>query len=265
MDIALTVENERLAELLTALRFENRQQSGLASDLVPGDTDAAYRVSREVSLRLGWNVGGWKIAAFKPEMQRRLRANAPIYGPVYKPQIHLSPMRLEGRRLLHPLVEVELVVRLSAPLPPRSSPSLRNDIEEAVGSIHPGLEIAECRFAHDDRFPPLNAILADGSGSGTLVLGEAIVGWRSHDFSAGHAALRVNGTQRREGRIFDAVEHPLAPLVWIANELSRVVVGLPAGVCVSTGSLTGMYLAKPGDELTGDLGPLGEVHAFVGE
>ena len=31
MDIALTVENERLAELLTALRFENRQQSGSVS------------------------------------------------------------------------------------------------------------------------------------------------------------------------------------------------------------------------------------------
>ena len=58
MDIALTVENERLAELLTALRFENRQQSGLVSDLVPSDTDAAYRVSREVSRRLGWNVAG---------------------------------------------------------------------------------------------------------------------------------------------------------------------------------------------------------------
>ena len=46
MDLDLTVENERLAELLTTLRFENRQQSGLASDLVPGDTDAAYRISR---------------------------------------------------------------------------------------------------------------------------------------------------------------------------------------------------------------------------
>jgi 2-keto-4-pentenoate hydratase len=157
------------------------------------------------------------------------------------------------------------VVRLSAPLPPRSSPYLRNDIEDAVGSIHPALEIAECRFVHDDRFPPLNAILADGSGSGSLVLGEAIIGWRSYDFSAGDAALHVNGTQRREGRIFDAVEHPLAPLIWIANELSRVGVGLPAGIYISTGSLTGMYLAKPGDELTGDLGPLGEVHAFVGE
>ena len=142
-------------------------------------------------------------------------------------------------------------------MPPRSSPYLRNDIEDAVGSIHPALEIAECRFVHDDRFPPLNAILADGSGSGTLVLGEAIIGWHSYDFSAGDAALHVNGTQRREGRIFDAVEHPLAPLVWIANELSRVGVGLPAGIYIITGSLTGMYLAKPGDELTCDLVPFG--------
>jgi 2-keto-4-pentenoate hydratase len=265
MDLADAPASDRLAALLAGLRSQNRQQSGLAADLVPPDIPSAYRIAGAVSRRLGWAIGGWKIAAFKPEMQRRLRAGAPIYGPVYEQHIVSSGALLAGRPLLHPLVEVELIAVLRSDLPPRQEPYASEEVECAVESLRPGLEIAECRFSHDERFPPLTAILADGSGSGTLVLGEPIDDWRSRDFAGDEAQLVVNGAVRRNGSIHDAIEHPVAPLTWLANALSRTGVGLAAGTCVSTGTLTGMYLARPGDVLIGHLGRLGEVRAVIGE
>jgi 2-keto-4-pentenoate hydratase len=252
------VQNE-LANLLTQLRRDGRQQSGLDELLVPPDTIAAYDIAAMVARELGWSVGGWKIAAMKKEMQQALRTDAPIYGRVYKQFIRESPVTLLWATLLRPLAEIEFAVRLAADLPPRERLYSQDDVAEAVASIHPGLEIAECRFVHDKAFPPLPAILADGSGSGSIIVGSAISDWRERDIANQDVVLRVNGVERRRGTAAAAIDHPLVPLTWLANELSRTGIGMKAGEVISTGTLTGMVLAKAGEEHVADYGPFGKV------
>lgn len=172
-----------LALLLARLRREKRQQSGLGAGLVPPDTAAAYRVAALVAQELGWAVGGWKIAAMKEEMQRALRTDAPIYGRVYQQFIQQSPATLAWATLLRPLAEVEYVARLGADLPPRRTSYSQQEVAAAIGSLHPGMEIAECRFVQDEAFPPLPAILADGSGSGSIIYGASIADWRARDIA----------------------------------------------------------------------------------
>lgn len=248
-----------LVALLTTLRREGRQQSGLDPGLVPPDGDAAYRIAAEVEAELGWTRLGWKIAATRPEMQRALRATSPIYGRVYAPFVTPSPAAMDCARLLHPLPECEYVVRLAQDLPPRDRPYVEAEVREAVASISPGIEVAECRFVPDAAFPPLAAILADGAGSGTLVLGAPIEDWAARDIPGQEIVLRVDGVERRRGTAGTALGHPLEPLTWLANELSRTGIGLRAGEVVSTGTCTGMLKARAGEEHVADYGPFGEV------
>lgn len=250
---------DELADLLASLRREGRQQSGLDPALVPRDEATAYRIAASVAAKLGWQTGGWKIAANKPELQRRLRTTAPIYGRVFSRFIQESPASFETSRLSHPIAECEYVVRLAQDLPPREEPYSGEEVEAAVGAIHPAVEVAECRFAHDDRFPPLPAILADGSGSGSLVLGPAIENWRGQDIAGQPVVLRVDGAEKRRGTAGEAVDHPLVPLTWLANALSRTRIGLAAGQVVSTGTCTGMQLARAGESHLADFGPFGQV------
>ena len=238
----------RLAELLAALRRDGRQQSGLAPDLIPPDEGAAYRVASRVADILGWKVGGWKIAANRPAMQQALRAGGPIHGRVFALFIHESPATLRHAGLLHPIVECEYAVRLGADLPPRGTPYGEAEVTAAIAAIHPAIEVAECRFVHDAAFPPLPAILADGCGSGSLVLGTAIADWQRRDIASQPGVLRVNGRERRRGSAVEAVEHPIVPLIWLANALSRAGIGLSAGQVVSTGTCSGMVLARGGEE-----------------
>lgn len=251
--------SRELVELLARLRRDGIQQSGLDARLVPADSAAAYGVAGMVAQALGWPVGGWKIAAIKAEMQRALRTTSPIYGRVYARFIHESPVVLEHRALLHPIAEVEFAARLGADLPPRSEPYVQEEVAGAVASLHPGMEIAECRFVNDAAFPPLPAILADGSGSGTIVMGPPIADWRRRDIASQQVVLRINGVERRHGTAQLALDHPLVPLTWLANELSRTGVGLKAGTVISTGTVTGMIAARAGEEHVADYGPLGEV------
>ena len=150
---------------------------------------------------------------------------------------------------------------MGADLPARASAYVLDEVADAVASVHPGIELAECRFIHDADFPPLPAILADGAGSGTLVYGPAIEGWRNQDIANQAVTLFCNDELRRQGTAKAALEHPLVPLTWLANELSRTGVGLMAGQLVSTGTMTGMLRPKPGDCYIADFGALGQVSA----
>ncbi len=251
-----------LATMLATLRREHRARSGLDARLVPPDKAAAYEVAALVAVELGWPVVGWKIAAAKAEMQRQLRTDAPIYGRVLAPGVVERPATFEHARLVNPIPELEYIAILGRDLPPRPRPYTEHEIAEAVAAMHVGVEVAECRFTHDPAFPPLAAILADGSGSGTLVRGPAIADWRHRDIAGQEVVLLVDGVARRRGNAGDALDHPLVPLTWLANELSRTGVGMKAGEAISTGTLTGMLKPKKGERHLADFGPFGSVEVL---
>jgi 2-keto-4-pentenoate hydratase len=210
-----------------------------------------------VAGELGWPVLGWKIAAAKAEMQKALRTDSPIYGRTFF--VREAPATFVRAKVMNPIPEVEYQAKLGADLPPRGAPYTIEEVSDAVASLHPGIELAECRFAHDAAFPSLPAILADGAGSGTIVHGPAIEDWRQRDVAGQEVTLSSNGKLRRKGTAAMALDHPMVPLTWLANELSCTGVGMKAGQMVSTGTLTGMLAPKSGEVYVADFGPFGSV------
>jgi len=104
-------------------------------------------------------------------------------------------------------------------------------------------------------------VLADGAGSGAICYGPAIEDWRTRDIAGQEVVLWCNGVARRRGTAADALDHPMVPLAWLANELSRTGIGLKAGQMISTGTLTGMLRPKAGETYVADFGPYGRVTA----
>jgi 2-oxo-hept-3-ene-1,7-dioate hydratase len=253
-----------LAKLLAGLRKERQQQSGLNVNLIPPTRVDAYRVAFLVEQELGWEVSGWKIAATNMEMQQALRTDTPIYGRVYKQFVKQSPCLVNFEHLSSPIPEAEYQAFLGKDLPPKAEPYEINEVSDAVASLHPGLELAECRFKYDKKFPPLEAILSDGAGSGVLVYGLPIVNWRNVDIANQEVSLFCNDTLRRKGTASTALKHPLVPLTWLANELSQTGIGMKKGQIISTGTLTGMLIPKKGDTYVGNFGALGTVSGTYG-
>ena len=248
-----------LAVLLAELRRDNLQQSGLDESLVPPTKADAYRVALLVEQELDWEVKGWKIAATNTEMQKALRTDTPIYGRVYTQFIKQSPFSVNFDDLRSPIPEAEYQAFLGKDLPPRIEAYKISEVADAVSSLHPGLELAECRFKYDTKFPPLEAVLSDGAGSGILVYGSPIEDWKKADIANNEVALICNGNLRRKGTALTALEHPLIPLTWLANELSKTGIGLKRGQIISTGTLTGMLIPKKGETYIADFGVLGTV------
>jgi 2-keto-4-pentenoate hydratase len=246
-------ERDRLADLLAAARRDGRQLHDVPAELIPATSAEGYAVGDLVARGLGWPPLGWKIAATTPVMQQRLRTTEPIYGRTYARFATASPARLRHAELLDPLVECEFFFRLARPLPPRPAPYEAEEVADAVAAVHAGIEVAECRFPLD-ALPPVPAILADGAASGRYIIGPEIAGWRSRDLAAMVVVLEVDGAIRRTGRGADVMGHPLAPLVWLANVRRESGDGLAEGALVSTGTATGMLLAKPGEHMVARYG-----------
>lgn len=237
---------QRLADMLVAARREGRQIAALDPELVPATHAEAYAVNALVADGLGWPPLGWKIAATTPVMQQRLRTDAPIYGRTYSRFEHASPARFRHADLLDPIVECEFFFRLGRALPSRAAPYNTDEVADAVATVRAGVEIAECRFPLD-ALPPVPAVLADGAASGRYIVGAEITGWRERDLAAMPVVLEINGQMRRTGSGAEVMGNPLAPLVWLANARSAWGDGLAAGTLVSTGTATGMLVARPGD------------------
>lgn len=93
--------------------------------------------------------------------------------------------------------------------------------------------------------------------------GWAIAGWKiaavKPDIAGQKVVLRRNGEPVHHGTARDALDDPMVPLTWLANELSRSVIGLHAGQTISTGTLTGMLKPRAGDTFVADFGPFGDV------
>ncbi|MDX2158880.1 MAG: fumarylacetoacetate hydrolase family protein [Hyphomicrobiaceae bacterium] len=244
---------QRLADLLVAARRERRQVRDLPPELIPAMAAEGYAIADLVAHGLGWAPLGWKIAATTPVMQQRLRTTEPIYGRTYRRFETPSPAVLPHAELLDPLVECEFFFRLRRALPPRETDYGPEEVADAVASVNAGIEVAECRFPLD-QLPPIPAILADGAASGRYVVGAEIENWRTRDLAAMAVTLEVDGTVRRAGRGSEVMGHPLNPLVWLANVRSRWGDGLAEGALVSTGTATGMLLAKAGDRVTARFG-----------
>lgn len=243
----------RLAELLSAARRDRHQIPSLPKDLEPATSDDAYAINTLVAADLGWPQLGWKIAATTSEMQQRLRTSEPIYGRTYQRFATPSPTRFRHAELLDPLVECEFFFRLGRDLPPRATPYNRREVAAAVTDVHAGVEVAECRFPLAN-LPSVAAILADGAASGRYVIGDAFPKWHAQDFAGMPVTLSVNGQVRREGYGRAVMGDPINALVWLANARSRSGDGLAEGALISTGTATGMLLAKRGDVMRAAFG-----------
>lgn len=239
-------QNE-LADLLATARREVRQIHALRPGLVPASAEAAYAVNREVARLLGWQTLGWKIAGTTAAMRAKLGLDSPIYGRTFRRFAAASPIRLAVAGLLDPLVECEFFVTLDRDLPARDLPWTMPEVVAAVGSVHAGIEVAECRFPNGE-LPPLPAVLADGSASGRYVFGDAIADWRA-GLADIAVTLEVDGVPRRQGSGAEVMGDPLRPLLWLAEERRRCGDGLQAGETISTGSTTGMLPVRAGQQV----------------
>jgi 2-oxo-3-hexenedioate decarboxylase/2-keto-4-pentenoate hydratase len=217
-----------------------------------------YRVQDALTAALGSAVLGWKVGATGAAVRKLLGARGPFAGRVLAPRLYQSGIALPPGLYPNRGLEAEIAFVLAADLGPRKRPYTTKDVAAAVKQARLAIEVVDLRFALPASEVGVASLIADQGVNGALVLGPAIRRWRDLDLAAVHAAMRVNDAVVGEGSGAGVLGNPLNALAWLANHRRRRG-GLAKGAVVTTGTLTGLHRAAPGDRALADFGRLGTV------
>ncbi len=244
------------AEALARFRKEGRALPDFPGP-APADIGEAYRLQRAVQAAMAEPVCGWKIGATSRTVQEAIGTREPFYGPLYAPRCHGSGAAVpvpEGALG----IECEFAFRLAKDLPPRPEPYGTDEVVEAVGSVHPAIELVGLCLP-SAAFRDVRWCIADHGLDVALIAGAGVTDWRQLDLAGLTVHAVVNGAERAAGSGAAVLGSPLVALTWLANALSFHDRGLLAGDWISTGTCTGIQVVKPGDVADGMFEGIGSV------
>ena len=248
----------RAASLLATAYRRREQLEALPPDLAPGTLAEAYAIQDRLVEAWGGESVGWKLSCTSDVARRTLKADEPCRGRVMAGRVDRSPVTLDGGKYFMRLVEPEFGFRLGRDLPSSGAPFDAEAVTDAVDAMIPLIEIVDTAY-RDWTAVGVPSLVADNMLSGGLVLGEPAADWRREDLASREVTLAINGKPVTRGSGGNVLGHPVNALLWLANHLSGMGMGLRAGEVVATGLATGLAYADAGDTAVADFGEFGRV------
>jgi 2-keto-4-pentenoate hydratase len=258
------------ARLLWTCRQSGSVIDSLPTELRPLDISAGHAIQAALPAVADQPVIGWKIAATSAAGQAHIQVDGPLAGRILDSFVYPigATLSLAGNRMR--VVEPEFAFRMGDTLPPRANPYTVAEVVAAVASLHPAFEVPDSRFAVFTQAGKAQ-LIADDACCGRFAFGPAAPStWRELDLAAHrvHATVRgadgrVRYTRDGEGRAL--LGDPRTALLWLANELSALGIGLRAGDWASCGTCMVPLEILPGDHVAADYGTFGRIELGMSE
>src|SRR5689334_8979391 len=229
---------ERAAELLVEARRTGRKLAALPQEARLTTMQDAHAVQVRAAQLAGARTGAWKVGA--PP------GSPTTYAPIYADDVHPSGETVSLARYAGAMIEGEIGFRLRRDLPQSARPYGKDDVADALDCVCVTMEIGVSRYADFGNASNAEKV-ADNLGNGALVIGTGRSDWRTMDLQDLLVTMTVNGRPHLERRGGKPGSPALDLVVWAANHLDDAD-GLRAGQVVTTGSWTGTFAARAGDE-----------------
>lgn len=225
----------------------------------PSSRVVAYAVQEEVARLSGRRVAGWKIAATSEAGQKHIGVDGPIAARLLSEHIIAGGLAISMAANVMNVAEAEFAFRMQRELPARSRPYEREEVMDAVDTLHLAIEVPDSRYEDFARVGA-NQLIADAACASWLVVSPATVAdWRPIDLAEHNVVAYRNGMIAGEGKGGNVLGDPRTALTWLANEMCHIGEGLRAGQLVTTGACVAPLSVEPGDTVLADFGVFGTV------
>lgn len=235
------------------------------SDLEPESTiEDAYRIqTRMLARRIGAGDSfiGKKIGLTSKAIQDALGVYQPDFGQLTREMLHQDGEAIDLGKLMQPRAEAELAFILKRDL---IGPGIAaTDVILATDYVSPCFEIVDTRFS--DWRIKIQDTVSDNASCGVFLLGEGRADPRDLDLSLAGLVIEKNGALHSTGVGAAVQGSPVNAVVWLANTLGRLGIGLKAGDVILSGAQAPLIDVKDGDELTCEIAGAGRCSArFTG-
>lgn len=240
-------------------RFLAARRSAAGLEAYPGDfpdtLDAAYAVQDRAIAAWGRPVIGWKVGRINPPLSERYGADR-LAGPIFAAQTvggsgtpPECPVFAEG----FAAGEAEFLLRLARTPPGGKASFTLEEAADLIDSVHVGIEIASSPLGAINRLGPV-AVISDFGNNNGLVIGAAIPDWRSSGFEQWEVTTLLDGTQAGTGRASAFPDGAIGAARFLIELMARRGIALQPGQWISSGAVTGVHDAQPGQRVEARFG-----------
>ena len=217
--------------------------------------DAYHIQQRMLARRIekGEKVVGKKIGVTSKAVMNMLGVGQPDFGYLLDGMVYNEGESIPMSSLIQPKAEGEIAFLLNKDL---MGPGLTAaDILAATEGVMACFEIVDSRI--QDWKIKIQDTVADNASCGVFVLGDKLVDPKKVDLALCGMVLEKNGEIVVTGAGAATMASPVNAMVWLANTLGRLGIGLNAGDIVLSGALGAMVPVKAGDSLRCTIGGIG--------
>lgn len=227
-------------------RFLAARRAAAGLDSFPGDfpasLDEAYAIQDAAIAAWERPVVGWKVGRV-PEALIGHFGTDRLAGPIFAAAADGAEMPVFAEGFA--AGEAEFMLRIGT-APPRDK--ARFSLEEAadlVGAVHIGIEIASSPLGAINEIGPI-AVVSDFGNNNGLVVGAEIAEWRSSGFEQWEVTCRIGGEVAGRGRAAAFPDGAIGAARFLFELMARRGIGLAPGQWISSGAVTGVHRARPG-------------------
>jgi len=247
--LSLSSDTSRIAGRFLAAR---RAAAGLES--YPGDLPAtlheAYAIQDAAIASWGRPVIGWKVGRVLPPLSERFGTDR-LGGPIFA----RTDSGLDGAPVEMPVFaegfaagESEFLLRIAtAPAAGKTEFTL-DEAADLIGAVHVGIEIASSPLGAINDLGPI-AVISDFGNNNGLVVGPEIPDWRSSGFESWRVTTRIDGHEVGSGTASAFPDGAIGAARFLFELMARRGIALSPGQWISSGAVTGVHRAHPGQSV----------------
>ncbi|TFI56899.1 2-keto-4-pentenoate hydratase [Sphingomonas parva] len=232
-----------------------RSAAGLSDypGTLPETLDAAYAV--QDAAIAGWSrpVVGWKVGRILPPLSDRYGADR-LAGPIFDstPAAETAvPMPVFAQGFA--AGEAEFLLRIGrAPAAGQTRFTLE-ETAELIDAVHVGIEIASSPLEPINRIGPA-AVISDFGNNNGLVIGAEIPDWRASGFEAWQVETLIDDVSVGTGTAASFPDGAIGAARFLFELMARRGIALQPGQWISSGAVTGVHDARPGQTVEARFG-----------
>jgi len=240
-------------------RFRAARRSAGGLDGYPGDfpgsLEEAYAVQDQAIA--GWDrpVVGWKVGRINPPLSERYGADR-LAGPIFESRVAAPggsepdcPIYADG----FAAGEAEFLLRIGRTPPPGQDSFTLEEAADLIDSVHVGIEIASSPLGIINRLGPV-AVISDFGNNNGLVVGAPIPDWRSSGFERWAVTTLLDGVEAGTGRAAAFPDGAIGAARFLFELMAKRGIALRPGQWISSGAVTGVHEARPGQRVEARFG-----------
>jgi 2-keto-4-pentenoate hydratase len=249
-------ERDEAANIAGRFLSARRAAGGFADypGAFPESLEDAYRIQDQAIAGWGRPVLGWKVGRVLPPYSQRFgtdRLAGPIFSIIeaHAGEIPALPVFANG----FAAGEAEYLLRIGSSPPDGKTTFWLEEAAALIDAVHVGIEIASSPLRTINELGPV-AVVSDFGNNNGLLVGPAIPDWRTSNFEDWTVVTLIDGIEAGSGNASAFPDGAIGSARFLFELMARHGIKLRAGQWISSGAVTGVHDAIPGQRVEARFG-----------